>query len=134
MSLIDILIIVACLGTGYWIVNSVLGGEKKTSKPESGAAPGWRPNARPLPKLPAPPASSKPATGPVPAPASIRPQGAASVNDWHIVLDVPRDASPRDIQAAVKRRLSQAEADGDAAAAERIRRAGEHALQRGKTP
>jgi hypothetical protein len=133
MSLIDILIIVACLGTGYWIVNSVIGGDKKTQQPGSEEpAPTWRPNSR---------AASKPASlpAPPPAPASTpvspgRTQAASGVNDWHIVLDVPRDASPRDIQAAVKRRLSQAQADGDSAAAERIRRAGELALGKGKTP
>jgi hypothetical protein len=51
------------------------------------------------------------------------------MRDWHIVLDIPRDSSPRDIQAAMKRRLAQAEADRDAAGADRIRRAAEAGLR-----
>lgn len=93
MSIIDLLIVLACLVTGYWIVSSVINSDS------------WK---------------------------GARPQDNADVPgqpDWYIVLDIPRNSSRLDIQAAMKRRLAQAEADGDTAGAERIRRAADYGLR-----
>ncbi|MET0281154.1 MAG: hypothetical protein ABW278_08520 [Steroidobacteraceae bacterium] len=125
MRIIDILIILACLATGYWIVNSVIGADKKEGGKDAGKP---APGAAPQPGVSLPPALPAPAQ---PAPRRL---GTAAADDWHLVLDVPRDASPRDIQAAMKRRLAQAEADRDAAGAERIRNAAAHALRQRQTP
>ncbi|HUG72021.1 MAG TPA: hypothetical protein VMK82_01235 [Steroidobacteraceae bacterium] len=102
MSLTDILVILGCLGAGYWIVSSVMGpgtdvidagrkAETKRQEAEQGAA--------------------------------TSPPRVLPMRDWHLVLDVPANASRADIQSALKRRLAQAEANADAAGAERIRRA-----------
>jgi hypothetical protein len=101
MSIIDFLIVLACLATGYWIVSSIIGSDSWNDairKPDAADRPSGSPEAAPM-------------------------------RDWHIVLDIPRDSSPRDIQAAMKRRLAQAEADRDAPGADRIRRAAEAGLR-----
>jgi hypothetical protein len=126
MRLIDMLIIAACLGVGYWIVNSVIGGNDKKGKP--GGSDEDAPAESPKPSFES---VLKPSSPTSPAPRTLP---SAAVTDWHILLDVPRDATPRDIQAAMKRRISQANADGDSAAAERIRRAGDYALKQKQTP
>ncbi len=111
MSIIDILIIVGCLATGYWIVNSVISPGSKAELPAA------KPEAPPSPRAP-----------------RLAAPDTAVVSDWHVVLDIPRDASPRDIQAAMKRRLANAEANGDTHAADHIRRAAAYALKQGQTP
>jgi hypothetical protein len=102
MSITDLLIVLACLAVGYWIVHSVISSD------------GWGGSRQ------------KPDSGDPVSKGSLPPPEA---RDWHIVLDIPRDASHRDIQAAMKRRLVQADANGDAAGAERIRRAAEYGLR-----
>lgn len=99
MSIVDVLIVLACLATGYWIVNSIISSDS------------WN------------------GTGSGTDPAGKDPSGEPVMRDWYIVLDIPSDSSRRDIQAAMKRRLAQAEANGDAAEAERIRRAAESGLR-----
>lgn len=99
MSIIDILIVLACLAVGYWIVHSIVGSDS------------WNGTAGKT-KASKPPALT-----------------VSPMHDWYIVLDIPRDSSHRDIQAAMKRQLAKAEANGDTAAAERIRRAAEFGLR-----
>ena len=76
------------------------------------------PRKAPRPALPAPAGKPMPtrsaADGPMP--------------DWYIVLDVGPDASRSEIQAAMRRRLAVAEADGDTLGAARITRAAEAGL------
>lgn len=119
MRLIDMLIIAACLAVGYWIVHSVISGDKQDGAGKPAADEETQADS---PYKPTPASSRAPKTG-----------ESGAVNDWYIVLDVPRDATPRDIQAAMKRRISQANASGDTAAAERIRRAGDYALKQKQT-
>lgn len=124
MSLIDILIIAACLGVGYWIVNSVIGDKKEPPPKEAPREPvASAPEFRPAP----------PDRKALPDPRPARASGM-DVDSWHIVLDIPKDSSARDIQAAMKRRISQANASGDTAAAELVRRAGDYALKQKQTP
>ncbi len=113
MNIIDILIILGCLAVGYWIVNSVIGKGIDTQDVKPKAPPQHK-EAEPALRLPA---AKPPASAPHWA---ARPSAA---HDWFIVLDIPRDSSRKDIQAAMKRRLAQAEANGDAAEAARIRQA-----------
>jgi hypothetical protein len=122
MSFTSILIILGCLVAGYWIVSSVMGpgvdvmDEGRKAEERKGRPPG-----------PAQPTGSSPKdTGPrihVPMPRDDGP-----MRDWHIVLDVAPDASRTEIQAAMKRRLAQAEASGDRMAVARIARAAEAGL------
>jgi hypothetical protein len=118
MSITGILIILGCLVAGYWIVSSVMGsgvdvmeeGRKAEARQQSqrtATAPPSAPGRGKQPELPK----------------------DAPMPDWYIVLDVPPDASARDIQAAMKRRLAQAVASGDTMAAARIARAGAFGLQ-----
>lgn len=95
MSIIDLLIVLACLATGYWIVNSIISSGGWNGPDGNVNSAGTNPSREPV------------------------------TRDWHIVLDIPSDSSRRDIQAAMKRRLAQAEANCDAAEAERIRKAAE---------
>jgi hypothetical protein len=105
MSITGILIVLGCLVAGYWIVSSVMGpGVDQASEGRKEAGRGQ-------------------ASAPAPAPAD------EPMPDWYIVLDLPPDAVPGEIQAAMRRRLAQAEAAGDARAAARIARAGAAGLR-----
>jgi hypothetical protein len=130
MHLIDILIIAGCLGVGYWIVSSIMG---KGVDSKDGDA---RQARRPAP-LSAPPATKDEAPAPrvplpaPPPPTTSRPRGGSS-QPWHVVLDIPRDASARDIEAARRRRMAAAESAGDSFEMERIRRAAEEASKQAR--
>jgi hypothetical protein len=126
MHLIDILIIAACLGVGYWIVSSIMGKGVDSKDGDARRAPRSVPGSSPpatkdapAPRLPPPPSA---------APPTYRPPGR-SAQPWHVVLDIPRDASARDIEAARRRRMAAAESAGDSFEVERIRRAAEEALK-----
>jgi hypothetical protein len=116
MSITSILIIVGCVVAGYWIVSSVMGpgidmGEEGR-KAETKKAPRPGPaSARPTASRPALPTANQ-----------------APMRDWYIVLDVSPDASRAEIQAALKRRLAQAESAGDIDGLARIARAAEVGL------
>jgi hypothetical protein len=127
MHLVDFLIIAACLGVGYWIVSSIMGrgmdskdgDARQAQRPAPRPAPPVAKDHAPAPRLPSP-ASTPPATS--------RPLGGSS-QPWHVVLDIPRDASARDVEAARRRRMAAAESAGDSFEVERIRRAAEEALK-----
>jgi hypothetical protein len=59
----------------------------------------------------------------------IKREERAPMRDWHLILDIPADASRRDIQAALKRRLALVDAVSDPLEADRIRRAAEAGLR-----
>jgi hypothetical protein len=122
MNIIDILIILGCLAVGYWIVNSVIGKGIDTRDASRKPEPPRREDERPALRLPA-------ATPTASSPVKPRPRTG---HDWFIVLDIPSDSSRKDIQAAMKRRLAQAEANGDAAGAEQIRRAAETGMKQAR--
>jgi hypothetical protein len=67
----------------------------------------------------------------LPVPSASR-QPAGNSQPWHVVLDIPRDASARDIEAARRRRMAAAEAAGDSFEVERIRRAAGEALKQAR--
>jgi hypothetical protein len=122
MNIVDILIILGCLAAGYWIVNSVIGKGIDTGDAQRGAEQRRGKEAKPALQLPAPQQPARP-TG------TVR---ALGTHPWHVELDIPADASRKDIQAAMKRRLGQAETSGDTAGAERIRRAAEIGMQQSR--
>ena len=124
MNIIDILIILGCLAVGYWIVNSVIGKGIDTGDAQRGAGQQRGEEKKQALKLPTP---RQPAT-----PAGTTARTPGTTHQWHIELDIPADASRKDIQAAMKRRIGQAEANGDAAGAERIRRAAEIGMQQSR--
>jgi hypothetical protein len=113
MRIADVLIIAGCLGAGYWIVSSIMGPGVDVMKAGRDAEAARKSDA---PRTPDTPQKTLP-----------RPQ--APEHDWHIVLDVPSDASPRDIEAARKRRLAVAQHAGDIEGAARIQRAADWALR-----
>jgi hypothetical protein len=122
MHIVDILIILGCLAVGYWIVNSVIGKGIDTKDAERKAPPPLKEAGKPLLLPGAKPPASAPAWSAKPGP----------VHDWFIVLDIPSDSSRKDIQAAMKRRLAQAQADGDTASTERIRQAAEAGMKQAR--
>lgn len=131
MRIIDILVVAGCLGVGYWIVSSIMGAGVDSKRGDAGEpadpASGTpaKPQDPPYPLTPAPPQLPRPAAA---MPPPSRPS-AAGTQAWHVVLDIPRDASARDIEAARRRRMAAAEAMGDQFEMERIRRAAEEALK-----
>jgi hypothetical protein len=110
------------------IITSVMGpGIDETApprKPQAGASPARRPEVgrpeagkaqdRGIRRLPQPTLRKQPAISTPSSPTSLH---------WYIVLDVPADASRREILEAVKRRLEVAEISGDTQAPARIARA-----------
>ncbi len=122
MNIIDILIILGCLAVGYWIVNSVIGKGIDTRDAQRKAPPQFGEAEKPALLLP----GARPPASP---PARAK---SGTTHDWFIVLDIPADASRKDIQAAMKRRLAQAEADGDTAGAERIRQAADVGMKQAR--
>jgi hypothetical protein len=129
-----ILVILACAVAGYVIVMLLMNTKADDLRPpgdrDDPPPPGPAPEAR---KLPAPterPTSSSPrssswsSSSPPSSSSSSRPQGG----DWSLLLDVPRSASERDIEAAFRRQSSKAEAVGDRDMVERLKQARAAAL------
>jgi hypothetical protein len=103
MSLIDILIILGCVAGGYWIVSSVMGPGidiTRREHPQDGAR-----DTAAVKQLP-------------------NPRQA----DWHLMLDLPREASRAEIEAAYKRQLNKALASRDTHQQEQLRLARDAAL------
>jgi hypothetical protein len=103
MSIIDILIILACVAGGYWIVSSVMGPgvditHRDTQQPSNDARTAAK-------SLPNPPRA-----------------------DWNLLLDVPKTADRAEIEAAYKRQLNKALASGDTQQQEQLRLARDAAL------
>jgi hypothetical protein len=115
MRVLNILIILACVIGGYWLVSSIMG-------------PGIDPNRTRKPDPKPIDNDTGTATGSVDREAAIR----AHDRDWHLILDLPANANRREIEAAYKRRLSKAESAGDSFETIRIRRAYEAAIRRTK--
>jgi hypothetical protein len=109
MSIVDILIILACLAGGYWIVSSVMG-------------PGVDITRRGAP----PTTPSPPAMPPPPKTPPLLQQHSA---DWHLLLDIPRSASRVEIEAAFKRQRDKALAAGDSRQQELLRMARDAAIK-----
>lgn len=105
MGITDILIILGCLAGGYWLVSSIM-------SPGGDAPRREKPSASPqdLPQLPKPVAEKAPS-------AAANPYA----RDWHLILDVPATATRSEIDAAYRRRLSQAKASGDQYEQDRLR-------------
>lgn len=103
-----ILIVIACAVAGYVIVSLLMNTKADDLRP---------PANRDKPPPPVPPAGTRS----LPAPP---PRGA----DWTLLLDLPRSADARDIEAAFRRQLGKAEAAGDHAMIERLRAARDAAL------
>lgn len=117
-------VIFALAAVGYWIVTSVMGpgidvsGEPR--RPEAGTPPARQPQARPAPQVHG--KSRLPQVSPRKTATPSMP-AKASTFEWYIELDVPADASRREILEAAKRRLEVAEISGDTQAPARIARA-----------
>lgn len=97
----NILIILGCLAGGYWLVSSVMGPGIDITR---------------APKNPGPSTGNRPAEGTVV-------ESTPHAHDWHLILDVPANASRREIDSAYKRRLAKAEKSRDPFESERLRRA-----------
>jgi hypothetical protein len=106
MRFLNILIILGCLVGGYWLVSSIMG-------------PGIDLTRRRKEESPGP-------TGGNPDAAA---RSHAHDHDWHLILDVPANASRREVEAAYKRRLAKAESSGDSFESIRLRRAYEAAIR-----
>ena len=117
MRIADVLIIAGCLGAGYWIVSSIMGPGVDVMKAGREAEADRTADAKRPPRAPAP----------------AQPRNQAAERDWYLVLDIPRDATRKDIQAALKRRLATAEANGDTAEMDRIRRAADYAMRQARS-
>jgi hypothetical protein len=112
MRFLNILIILGCLAGGYWLVSSIMGPGIDVTRRRKDEPPG--------------PGGPGPREPDVDAAAAAR----AHERDWHLILDLPANASKREVEAAYKRRLAKAEAAGDSFESIRIRRAYEAALRR----
>ncbi|HXC59601.1 MAG TPA: hypothetical protein VN645_09800 [Steroidobacteraceae bacterium] len=125
MGITDILIILACLAGGYWLVNSVMGpGIDITRRKPPEAPDSSEPPRAPLPHQTTPP--GRPAARP---PTTLLPRATnPHAQDWHVILDVPRSATRSDIEAAFRRQQKKAEASGDAFQLQRLQQAREAAL------
>ena len=111
MHWLNLLIILGCLAGGYWLVSSIMGPGIDVTRP-----------GKPDEKSPPPAADSA-------ADANVR----AHAHDWHLILDVPANASRREIDAAFKRRLAKAESSGDSFESIRIRRAHAAAIRQARS-
>ena len=101
--MLNLLIILACLAGGYWLVSSIMSPGvdlTRTKKPEE----------KPAGKLETKPAEI----------AADR-QSSGRLHDWHLILDIPPDANRREIEHAYKRCLAKAQSTGDSDASQRIR-------------
>ena len=77
------------------------------------------PGPRGTMRLPRPAPATRPATR-----SSARRSGGGSLDDWYLILDVSPAATRREIQEAIRLRLSRARAARDTEAARRVIRAG----------
>ena len=111
MQWVNILIILGCLAGGYWLVSSIMGPGIDLSRHKKDDSAGGD-KADPETRAHSP--------------------THAHAHDWHLILDVPANASRREIEAAFKRRLAKAEASGDGFESIRLRRAHEAALRQVK--
>jgi hypothetical protein len=112
-----ILIVIACAVAGYFIVSLLMNTKADDLRPPPDRdKPDQAPPARDEPRQPTPAVRS--------LPAPRLQQGG----DWTLLLDLPRSASPRDIEAAFRRQLGKAEADGDRAMVDRLKQARDAAL------
>jgi hypothetical protein len=103
MSLIDILIILGCVAGGYWIVSSVMGPGidiTRREHPQDGSRDTSVMKQAPNPRQ----------------------------ADWHLLLDVSREAGRAEIEAAYKRQLNKALASRDTHQQEQLRLARDAAL------
>lgn len=126
-------IIASVMGTGFDVSEEAR--KKLEARRQSGTSPvarqpqGHQPPARQPARQPqarqAPQVRGNPRLPPVAPRRTTPPSMSADAPpfDWYIVLDVPVDASRREILEAVKRRLEVAEASGDTQAPARIARA-----------
>jgi hypothetical protein len=116
----SILVIIACAVAGYVVVMLLMNTKADDLRP-----PGDRDDPDP-----APPATPRGGDEPRPsAPVRSLPSPRPSTGgDWTLLLDVPRSASERDIEAAFRRQLGKAEAVGDREMAERLKQARAAAL------
>jgi hypothetical protein len=119
MSVSAVLIGVALVAVGWWIVRSVMA--PGIDPPDEG------PRIEP-PRKPQRPGQKR--TAPMARPPGPAVRDADALRAWYLVLDVSQQASRAEIQAAVKRRLAQAKASGDLAAMAGIARAAEQGLRR----
>jgi hypothetical protein len=105
----NVLIVLGCLVGGYVVVSMLM-------------------NIKPDDLRPPPEHDDRPPTAP-PAPgnAARLPPPRRQI-DWTVLLDVPRSASARDIEAAFRRQQAKAAAAGDQLLLENLRRARDAAL------
>lgn len=131
-----ILVILACAVAGYVIVTLLMNTKADDLRPpgdrDDPPPPGPAPEARKLPapteratsSSPRPSSWSSPSPRPSVSSSPSRPLGG----DWTLLLDVPRSASERDIEAAFRRQTGKAEAVGDRDMVERLKQARAAAL------
>lgn len=149
MTLLELLLIVGFVMVGYRILRGVMGpgidlieeGRKRAERLAEGlqqttvpTPPGPRPPPRPSARTAAEPASRTPRSSPsrttpvrsAPRPARVHPP--EQLDEWYLVLDVSPAADRREIQEAIKLRLSRARADRDDEGVKRVMRAATTAL------
>jgi hypothetical protein len=105
----NLLIVLGCLVGGYVVVSVLM-----NIKPD---------DLRPPPEREDPPSAAPSAAG-----TAARLPPAARGSDWTLLLDIPRSASVRDIEAAFRRQQGKAMAAGDSLLLENLRRARDAAL------
>lgn len=149
MTLLELLLIVGFVMVGYRILRGVMGsgidlieeGRKQAERLAEGLPqtpspppPGPRPPLRPGARTTAEPASRMPRTSPsrtTPVRSTSRPARVPppeQLDEWYLVLDVSPAADRREIQEAIKLRLSRARADRDSEGVKRVMRAATTAL------
>jgi hypothetical protein len=123
MRLLNILIILGCLVGGYWLVSSIMGPGIDVTRRKKEDASGVDRDSDD--------SSARARTGTsANTSASASASSRAHEHDWHLILDVPANASQREVEAAYKRRLAKAENSGDDFESIRLRRAYEAAQRR----
>ncbi|MEJ0099903.1 MAG: hypothetical protein WDO12_09225 [Pseudomonadota bacterium] len=127
-----ILVIAGGLVAGYAIVSVLMKtGADDLRPPPRDAQPPRTDAALPPPSgtpraLPAPISSS--AATPASTSNTSRTFKTSQTGDWTLLLDIPRSAGLRDIEAAFRRQQTKAEAEGDRAMIDRLRAARDAAL------
>ena len=154
MSLLELMLVVGFVMVGYRIIRGVMGpgidlieeGRKRAERlgqglqqPTVQRPPGPRPAPSRVSTRPASrdttasraTARTTPSRAtPAPARRPARVQPSDSLDEWYLVLDVSPDADRREIQEAIKLRLSRARADRDNEGVQRVMRAAGTALSR----
>jgi hypothetical protein len=104
----NVLIVLGCLVGGYVVVSLLMNTKADDLRPppEREEPPPATPAASSAKRLPAPP----------------------RYDDWSLLLDIPRSASARDIEAAFRRQQAKAVAAGDQQLLDSLRRARDAAL------